>query len=287
MRVVYKKYKNAIVAALLLLVLITAATTVFFLKKSKDLSVALTLANKRILTDSLALSHYQLTERELVKVVSAYEKEGVIFNERSSIPSFIDTLLKVYSNRNHALREQFKDQVNSIRQLNRQIDKFQTEEIAAEAKLAQLNTDLAFQKRTLDSLSIALAKTKSELASSGLDSLTLHSNGVKIFFYGKTYSQIPNGFGIGFYEGRGYYIGEWSGNQRNGYGKHVYKDGSVYEGTFENDLRNGFGTYYYSSGEVYKGNWKNDLMDGKGEIISPNGKSVKGIWSAGKLKINE
>ncbi len=285
------KYKNTAAIVLVLLTLILSGITSYLfnqLQGLKSIKKEFTLKKEKLVADSLLLNRYQKLESELIKVLSKYDSSISIFNENKSLSSTVENLLQSYLTENNNLKKQTISQKDQIKEFASNIENLKVKEIVYETKLQILETDKEIQTNKLDSILIELGKVKVDLADNAIDSLTLISpKGNKIFFYGRVSNKIPSGFGVGLYEGKGYYVGEWKGNLRSGMGKHIYKDGSVYEGYFENDLRNGYGVYYYHSGEVYKGNWKDDLMDGSGEIISPNGKSVKGTWSAGKLKVND
>lgn len=146
---------------------------------------------------------------------------------------------------------------------------------------------LQVYRQQLDSLQGELSQALQNLQNTQLDTLTLLSpKDVPIFFLGKLVNGEPEGFGIGFYKEKGYYIGHWQGNRRHGNGKHCYLNGDVYEGTFAEDIRQGFGRYLFASGEVYEGEWHNDLMHGHGRITFKNGSSKSGLWVEGKMKEN-
>ncbi len=164
------------------------------------------------------------------------------------------------------------------------LDKIKLEEAQKDSLGFILESTIWNFQHSLDSLSVEINNLQSILSKTNLDSLVLKSpDGTRLFFYGKLLGGIPMGFGVGFYEKKGYYIGEWVASLRNGKGKHQYKNGDIYEGEFRDDMRNGYGSYFYATGEVYSGEWENDLMNGEGEVLTKEGKVFKGTWVNGKM----
>ena len=142
--------------------------------------------------------------------------------------------------------------------------------------------DLENQTDSLENLLNSVRELYSRSKTDTIKFLTAKK--VEVIYYGQLFNNLPYGFGIGLYIGKGNYVGQWEGKNRHGQGRHAYLNGDVYEGEFTNDQRNGYGVYYYATGEVYRGEWKNDLMHGKGEIKTSNGKTVSGTWVNGKMK---
>ena len=204
--------------------------------------------------------------------------------DRLSNSEYLDLILEKFITENDNLNRKALRQQNLLQLLDGKIDTLVQKYVEPRLELLALQSAIESQNEALDSISTELVKLKEEESKQNFDSLNLSSpNGDKIFYFGAIEQKRPQGFGIGFYQGKGYYIGEWKGNLRNGTGKHFYKDGSSYNGDFVNDKREGYGVYNYNTGEIYKGYWKNDLMSGEGEIISPNGSSTKGTFAEGKL----
>jgi hypothetical protein len=286
-----KKYKNIIVAVLVLVFFILLTSVIVLFIHSKNLKASLSLANKRIAADSLSLAEHKKTDEVLLKLVKTYDCADLFLNKKENLLPFLDTIFKSYSSYKDAYQNQYIEKELHANELRKQITTLSHYKDSSESKIYFLETDITQQVSVLDSVSaelerieFELKKIEFEMSNTSIDSLVLYSpDGTKIYFYGKTFNQNPKDFGIGFYEGRGHYIGEWKENMRNGWGRHTFKDNSVYEGNFENNVRNGFGTYYYNSGDIYKGTWKDDLMHGEGEIIKSDGKSVKGYWQKGKI----
>ncbi len=283
------KYKIAI-TLFTLVVAALAATSVVFFQKTKDLKESLVWAKERIAADSLLITNHKFVDRELYDLLNSYDSSWVFLSNKEDLLPFLDKMLKSHAREIVSFQSQLAMNDSKINGLKEQIIEFESHLSYAESnksfyesKIISLQTELVQRQELLDSVNEELEKVEYELSITSVDTTCIYApNGNKIFYYGKMVDQSPQNFGIGFYEGKGYYIGEWDGNHRNGRGKHTYKDGSVYEGYFKNDLRSGFGTYFYVSGDVYKGNWKDDLMDGEGEITQADGKSIKGTWKAGK-----
>lgn len=106
-----------------------------------------------------------------------------------------------------------------------------------------------------------------------------NAEGLAVRYFGKVEQGRAAGFGIGLFESKGIYEGEWLNNARHGRGRYTWANGDQYEGEFKNGMRDGKGTYTFSTGESYVGDWKNDLRDGKGRLLDA-GKSVllDGDW---------
>lgn len=279
-----KKQRNLFAIISILLCLLSSALTFLFLKQSKELRAnqeKLASVKEKVRTDSLLLYKYQKAEDELLEILIQYDSSAS-FVHKKNMSFFLRSLLNKHISKDIAFQKEIANRENQINRLRNQMRELKNKENIFKLNQDSLYINFSSQKIILDSIARELERLKTEVLNTAVDSLVLVSpNGNKINFFGKIQNGNPI-FGVGFYEGKGYYIGEWLGNQRHGWGKHTFKDGSIYEGYFENDQRNGFGTYYYASGEVYKGYWKNDLMNGEGEISSNNKKAVRGIWNMGK-----
>lgn len=293
-----KRNHFAMAVAMALLLAMCLGAISLWIKQSKELEIA----REKHIADSLLLTQYQrekqrlqeleeqykTAEHDLQEALQKYGKGGFSLNGEKKPGKYIESLFKAYENQNKTLQNKIADREHEVAALANDIKEIKNRKIYVENKLSDLQSILNVEKNALDSVSREYKKLQSRLSESIIDTLTIYSpNGMKILYYGKTHNQAPAGIGVGFYEGKGHYIGEWKGNLRHGWGKHTFKDGSIYEGYFENDLRNGLGTYYYASGETYTGYWKDDLMNGKGKITNANGKTVNGVWESGKLKTSE
>lgn len=234
--------------------------------------------------DSIRLAYHEKLEDSIHQLLTQYSYPELT---ASSLVTLMENIFKVHLKKKDSLlrlNEKLKKYAEKQRFENQEL-------VSSERKLQQ---EIIIYKNAQDS-AISATKHKEEFLLTQLDSLkqiitntrldtaTLISpKGVSFLFLGKLVDGKPSGFGVGFYDKKGYYIGEWAGNARWGKGKHFHKNGDIYEGEFENDVRSGYGIYYYASGEIYKGQWKNDLMNGEGEIIIEN-KTKKGNWLDGKL----
>ena len=79
----------------------------------------------------------------------------------------------------------------------------------------------------------------------------------------------------------GYYVGDFSTNQRQGFGVYKFRSGDYYEGEWLNGLRSGAGRLYTKIDDrIYEGKFKNNNRDGEGRILSGDGNKVieKGTW---------
>jgi hypothetical protein len=73
----------------------------------------------------------------------------------------------------------------------------------------------------------------------------------------------------------GYYVGQFTCNQRHGQGKYVWHSGDVYEGEWVTGLRNGFARMYSKAhDQYYEGYFKNNKKHGDGSLIASNGETV-------------
>lgn len=188
---------------------------------------------------------------------------------------------------NDSLGKNLAEKVSQTALLSMQVQHLQSTLHGHQAEKAFILHQLDATHHEVDSLYQALTRTKKMLDDMKLDSLTFISpKGATVSYYGKVLNGKPFGFGIGFYKGKGYYIGEWNNNMRHGQGKHVYLNGDIYEGEFVNDQREGYGVYRYASGELYEGEWKADLMNGMGKFTFKDGDVQSGIWQEGKMKNN-
>jgi len=69
---------------------------------------------------------------------------------------------------------------------------------------------------------------------------------------------------VKFYPGKGYYEGEFSGQQRDGLGVMIWLDGSIYQGEWKNDMHHGRGRIIHPDGDIYDGEWKQGKANGQG-----------------------
>lgn len=79
----------------------------------------------------------------------------------------------------------------------------------------------------------------------------------------------------------GFYVGEFSSNQRQGSGFYKFKSGDYYDGEWLNGLRSGNGRLYIKADDkIYEGKFKNNNREGEGRILSGDGIKVleKGLW---------
>ncbi len=110
-------------------------------------------------------------------------------------------------------------------------------------------------------------------------SLVFEKLGRTVRFFGKTENGKANGFGIGIFDSKGIYEGEWRDNVRHGKGRYVWANNDTYEGDFQNGNRHGYGVYTFASGEQYRGEWRDDLRHGEGAMHAKDGKKLlEGIW---------
>lgn len=222
--------------------------------------------------------------RALLKTNATLSDESL---DDAQLLAELRNVLADFKRTNDSLRKNLTEKVGATALLSTQVQHLQSALHAHHAERAFILHQLDATHHEKDSLYQTLTRTKKMLDDMRLDSLTFISpKGVTVSYYGKVLNGKPFGFGIGFYKGKGYYIGEWKDNARHGKGKHVYLNGDVYEGDFLNDLREGYGIYRYASGELYEGEWKADLMDGVGKFTFKDGDVQSGIWKEGKIKNN-
>lgn len=227
---------------------------------------------------------WQTTQDSINQLITHFFDEHGGDSLSAGLIENIHTLLSSFNQKQELVKLQIKqvEQQNSSILKNQLLTQVQLAQ--AERLIDSLSETLQIREWQLEE-QISISNTlRQQIQMLNIDSTSFMSpKGTKVTYYGKIFSQKPKGFGIGFFEGGGYYIGSWEGNMRHGKGKHCYANGDIYEGDFINDKRNGYGTYHYASGEVYRGEWKNDLMHGKGVIILQDKKRIEGIWQEGKL----
>lgn len=107
----------------------------------------------------------------------------------------------------------------------------------------------------------------------------------EVCYYGEIRNNMACGSGIGIFDSKGVYDGQWLENLRHGNGRYTWANGDVYEGEFVNGNREGTGTYYFASGEKYVGQWKNDLREGNGMMLDKNNEVLlSGQWISDRFQ---
>lgn len=252
----------------------------------EDLSKRYNLSKR----DSLFEKKFLAYEDSIYRILSRYTPSELdtMRGRFNSMTHLLDTILHQKEKVNIELRNDktsLESQLRSMHSdLQEEIDLRDTLTNHLASIHRQLNNADKNYKEQLKSLEENLQELENRLASIDMDTVHLVSpKETNLLFYGKIVDGKPMGFGVGFYDGGGYYIGRWDGNTRNGKGKHFYRNGDIYEGEFKKDIRSGYGVYFYASGQVFKGQWANDLMNGKGQITT-DGSTFEGIWVEGELK---
>lgn len=240
--------------------------------------------------ESLLEKNFLAYEDSIYRILSSYALSDLdtMRGRFNSMPHLIDTILSQKEKINSELRNdraRLQSQLRSLHSdLEKEIDLRDTLTNRLASVNRQLNNADKEYKAQLKSFKKNLQNLENRLASIDMDTVHLVSpKETDLLFYGKLVDGKPSGFGIGFYDGGGYYIGQWEGNARNGKGKHFYRNGDIYEGEFKKDIRSGYGIYFYASGQVFQGEWANDLMNGKGQITT-DGSTFEGVWVDGELK---
>ncbi len=285
-----KRIYIAVIVALIVIIFLLSFFSLESQSKIKLLNDKIIQTENRIQEDSMVLTNYKNSEEEIYTVLL---KKGNIngnqTDEKYNLSTILDMLFKKEANTNDSLKRQINTLKNAVDSFIHENKEYINKDEEKNNKINNLQSELDIKvssyEKVFDSLLTQIASIENQARNTSWDTLTLVApKGINLFFYGNIVSNNPDGFGIGFYENKGYYIGQWKGNSRNGKGKHFYKNGDVYEGNFENDLRKGYGIYYYASGEVFKGEWEKDLMHGEGKIFTPDGKSFSGLWINGKME---
>ena len=283
----FMPFKKLTFIIILLLIFVVSLLGVFSLRSHSNLKLlqdSLSQKTLKIQKDSILLEDYKGIQETIFRSMSAGEQlDFPALIGKDSIGIVINILLNKQINMSNLLEKKVIILDNKTRFLLNENQQYYNEREEAIEMITSLKSIIDKKNILHDSLLNELLKVKDILLNTRLDSTTLISpKGEALYFYGKITNNQPEGFGIGFYEGKGYYIGEWKENLRNGKGKHFYKNGDIYKGDFKNDLREGYGIYYFASGGAYKGAWKNNLMDGSGEIISREGDTLRGVWENGE-----
>lgn len=235
--------------------------------------------------DSITIAQLKNDKSDFLRVLN--EHLGLDFNTETAgneLVYLLDTTLQNDLHLKQELRDKLADNQRRFEFLDQFNQIISQEKVADYNRILSLSNELESKVVYSDSLFHTALMLKEELRRVGLDSMTLVSPlGDQLFYYGRVKDGQPYGFGVGFYSGKGYYMGEYDGNKRVGRGKHFYKNGDRYEGDFRNDSRHGFGVYYFSSGDRYTGEWKDDLMNGTGEMVTVDGERITGVWAKGKM----
>lgn len=294
-----KKTTKTIFIVFSITLLALLAGLFYMQQNNRHSQLQLLAAQRKSTADSLELADNALFREKIRQILKARKVEADSMTVQDSTLSnmleqylmSIDLQSNLDKASNIRLQKTTDSLKNNVKRLEEDKEQVNEELDFAQFQLKELEKSMlslsAAYGHVTDSLQTLLTNVKQQLQQATIDTLRLPSpKGVTLTYYGKVQDNRPKGFGIGFYEGMGYFIGEWDGVNRNGYGRHFYKNGDRYEGFFENDLRAGYGAYYYASGETYKGEWKNDLMDGKGEIITKEGKTFSGNWNKGKRAVD-
>lgn len=276
-----KKTKKSI-----LTVVLSIFTLLFFLlftiyySKFKKSENQLTILKDKEFEISFQNNNYSINESKFLDIITEHSQFDDFKSKGYNFTEILDTILKKYQSENKTLTSKLNFSNNHIVNLETKIKSMLNTK--KDSTYFLLLDELETQKNLVNNLTQEL-HSKNHV-SSKLDTLSITSpKGDKIFYFGKTKQETPNGYGIGFYAEKGYYAGEWKGNLRHGKGKHFYKDGAIYEGFFENYKREGFGIYQFNKNEFYEGMWQNDLMHGEGKIIGKKNKPIEGVWKNGKL----
>jgi hypothetical protein len=174
-------------------------------------------------------------------------------------------------------------------------------------KLGELNNQLKSTKKVVssankanDSLEVTLSIIAADLEkkeeklselNKNIDSLSSSTGklsfknemGKEVSYYGKVLNGKANGYGVGIYDNKGIYQGEWRNNVRHGRGKYIWNNGDQYIGEYAEGKREGAGNYYFVSGERYEGGWKSDVRNGYGIFYAKDGSILlKGEWENDK-----
>ena len=280
------KKKNRTIALLIITSVFGLSGLGWFVANTQNaLKEEMSKLREKALHDSLSIQALLQERSEFLVVLDEYLGFNISEeSQNSDAIRLLDTALKNDRYHKQELKGKLEDNLRRIQFLNQFNQLLSEEKINDLDKFISLSNELDLVQCISDSVLNELNTLKEELARTSLDSMTLISPlGDRLFFYGRIKDGQPNGFGIGFYSGKGYYIGEYEGNKRNGRGKHFYKNGDWYDGEFSSDARHGFGIYVFSSGDKYSGHWKEDLMNGTGEMITSEGERIKGVWAKGKM----
>lgn len=252
---------------------------IFYLKFLKSTNELTSLKNKEF-DISFLNNNYSINESKFLNIITEHHQFDNLQSKGYNFTEILDTILKKYQSEKNQLSSKLRLSKSHVNNLENKIQSLLTTK--NDSTFFLLLNELENQKSLVDILTQELHSKEQIL--SKIDTLSTKSpRGDTIFYYGKINQETPNGYGIGFYVEKGYFIGEWKGNLRHGKGKHFYKDGAVYEGFFENDKREGFGVYHFSKNEFYEGLWQNDFMHGEGKIIGKKNKPIEGVWENGKL----
>lgn len=167
-----------------------------------------------------------------------------------------------------------KDQLKELSLLKKQLD--------------SSNQQTSLTKNQIEAKNEAISKLKQTLKQTQNKAVELQfesAEGISVSYFGQVENGVATGFGVGVFEGKGIYRGEWKDNARHGKGTYTWSNGDVYEGQFMKGKIHGFGTYFFKSGEKYVGNWENNLRHGEGAVFNTEGEVLlQGTWQNDKIK---
>ncbi|MDP2189263.1 MAG: hypothetical protein Q8J69_11340 [Sphingobacteriaceae bacterium] len=199
----------------------------------------------------------------------------------TSFQSFLADL-NVARMKRDSLQQLSKRMQNATDKLSQLISQLQSDVVIKEFFIDSLNNYLLATEKAKLSLQLNQQQLETELnmAKNAYQQLTFkNAEGLTVRYFGRCEAGKAAGFGIGLFESKGIYEGQWLDNARHGAGKYTWSNGDSYEGEFREGARNGFGVYTFATGESYVGNWKNDLRDGKGKLLDSGGSVLlDGDW---------
>ncbi len=280
-----------------------------FMKVSKTNLLAYVLLVISLLFSIYTKLQEQKAKEELKRIAfkeSTNVKDSILEKRLQSFDSLLsvgkyETALNIYSEELDTLAKNDKDfvkfRINLVKQFvhsqNLRKKVISNDNENSEASVTNSMVSDTSSQNSLDSLSLALTKTKSllkkvqnELRSKSFGAYLRFKNPKrhKIHYVGNTSKGKAYGYGIAIYDTGSRYEGEWKNNLREGKGSFYWTDGQYYIGEYKNDLRTGKGTYFWPNGEKYVGEWRKDKRDGKGVFYNKKGKIMtSGIWKKDKL----
>ncbi len=211
------------------------------------------------------------------QAAAARQDAGVV----TSFQAFLADL-NVARMKRDSLQQLSKRMQNATDKLSKLISELQTDVVVKEFFIDSLNSYLLATEKAKLSLELNQQQLESELnqAKNAYQQLVFkNTEGLSVRYFGRCENGKASGFGVGLFESKGIYEGQWLDNARHGNGKYTWSNGDVYEGDFRNGARNGYGVYTFSTGESYVGYWKNDLRDGKGKLLDAGGSVLlDGDW---------
>ncbi len=243
---------------------------------------------------TIALANSYLLDKNYKEALDLYmQADSLIareFNWEELVMKYIDLTEKDLENMadlkslNTNLNNSLGSLSNSIQNMKEDVENKEIHIDTLKRKLKEATHEIEGYMTSIGRLRNEIEKIKSSYASLSFTT----PQKMKVSYFGEVKDDEANGYGMGVFDSKGIYEGQWKNGLRHGKGKYTWlSNGDIYEGEFYEGKRQGYGKYVFASGERYEGDWKDDLRHGKGAFFSKEGKVLlDGNWEKDKFLRN-